>query len=163
MLCWVAQSCLTLCDLMDCSPAGSSVHGILQARILEWVAMPSTRGSSQPRNWTQVSHIAGSPGGLRNICTILKICNLYRFDLSLIMNTYFHNIIMLVFHHVIISFQTNQTDPSWFLFFNFTFSEGGSQHCLNFYKQLVIGSSMTIIKSDEQKQGDLGSSKDSVT
>ena len=40
------QSCLTLCDPMDCSPPGSSVHGILQARILEWVAMPSFRGSS---------------------------------------------------------------------------------------------------------------------
>ena len=46
----VAQSCLTLCDPMDCSPPGSSVHGILQARILEWVAMPSSRGSSQPRD-----------------------------------------------------------------------------------------------------------------
>ena len=43
------QSCLTLCDPMDYSPAGSSVHGILQARILEWVAMPSSRGSFQPR------------------------------------------------------------------------------------------------------------------
>ena len=39
----VAQSCLTLCDPMDCSPPGSSVHGILQARRLEWVAMPSSR------------------------------------------------------------------------------------------------------------------------
>ena len=38
------QSCLALCDSMDCSPPGSSVHGILQARILEWVAMPSSRG-----------------------------------------------------------------------------------------------------------------------
>ena len=44
---------------MDCSPPGSSVHGILKARILEWVAMPSSRGSSQPRNGTQVSGIAG--------------------------------------------------------------------------------------------------------
>ena len=44
------QSCLTLCDPMDCSPPGSSVHGILQARTLEWVAMPSFRGSSRPRN-----------------------------------------------------------------------------------------------------------------
>ena len=44
----VAQLCLTLCDLMD--PPGSSVHGILQARILEWVAMLSSRGSSPPRN-----------------------------------------------------------------------------------------------------------------
>ena len=44
------QSCLTVCDPMDCSPLGSSVHGILQARILEWVAIPSSRGSSQPRD-----------------------------------------------------------------------------------------------------------------
>ena len=43
------QSCLTPCDLMDGSPPGSSVHGILQARTLEWVAMPSSRGSSHPR------------------------------------------------------------------------------------------------------------------
>ena len=42
------QSCLTLCNLMECSPPGSSVHGILQARVLEWTAMPSFRGSSQP-------------------------------------------------------------------------------------------------------------------
>ena len=46
------QSCPTLCDPMDGSPLGSSVHGILQARILEWVAMPSHRGSSQLRNGT---------------------------------------------------------------------------------------------------------------
>ena len=45
----LSQSCLTLCDPMDCSRPGSSVHGLLQARILEWVAMPSSRGSSQPR------------------------------------------------------------------------------------------------------------------
>ena len=44
---------------MDCSPSGSSVHGILQARILEWVAMPSCRGSCPPRDWIQVSRIAG--------------------------------------------------------------------------------------------------------
>ena len=47
--CLVAQSCLTHCDPMDCSPPGFSVHGILQARILEWVAMPSSRRSSPPR------------------------------------------------------------------------------------------------------------------
>ena len=45
----VAQSCLTLCDPKDCSPPGSSVHGIFQARLLEWVAMPSSRGSSRLR------------------------------------------------------------------------------------------------------------------
>ena len=58
-LCLVTQSCPTLCDPMDCSPPSSSVHGILQARILKLVAMPSSRGSSQPRNQTQISCIAG--------------------------------------------------------------------------------------------------------
>ena len=46
------QSCLTLCDPGNCSPPGSSVHGILQERLLEWVAMPSSGGSSQPRDQT---------------------------------------------------------------------------------------------------------------
>ena len=58
----ITQSCPTLCSPMGCSPPGSSVHGILQARILEWVAMPSYRGSSQPRDQTRVfciSWIAG--------------------------------------------------------------------------------------------------------
>ena len=55
----VTQSCPTLCYFMDCGPSGSSVHGILQARILEWVAMPFSRGSSQPRDQTLVSCIAG--------------------------------------------------------------------------------------------------------
>ena len=55
----VAQSCLTLWDPVYCSPPGSSVHGILQARILEWVVMPSSGGSAQPRDQTQVSCIAG--------------------------------------------------------------------------------------------------------
>ena len=55
----VAQLCPTLSDPMGCSPPGSSVHGDLQARILEWVAMSSSRGSSQPRDQTQVSRIAG--------------------------------------------------------------------------------------------------------
>ena len=49
------QLCLTLCDPTDRSPPSSSVHGILYASILEWVAMPSSRGSSSPRDWTQVS------------------------------------------------------------------------------------------------------------
>ena len=49
------QSCLTLLDPMDCSLAGSTLHGILQARVLEWVAMPSSRGSSLSRDQTCVS------------------------------------------------------------------------------------------------------------
>ena len=55
----VAQSCLTLCDPMDCSLPGSSLHGILQARILEWIAISFSRGSSRLRDQTQVSCIAG--------------------------------------------------------------------------------------------------------
>ena len=52
------QSCLTLCNPMACSPPGSSVHGVLQASILEWVAMPSSRGFSQPRDQTHVSYVS---------------------------------------------------------------------------------------------------------
>ena len=55
----VAQSCPTLCDPMDCSLPGSSVHGILQRRILERVAISFPRRSSRPRDWTQVSCTAG--------------------------------------------------------------------------------------------------------
>ena len=55
----VAQSCLTLFDPMDRSSPGSSVHGIFQARVLEWVAISFSRGSSQPRDWTWVSFTAG--------------------------------------------------------------------------------------------------------
>ena len=55
----VVQSCLILCDPVDCSPPGSSIHGILQARILEWVAISFSRRSSQPRDRNPVSHIGG--------------------------------------------------------------------------------------------------------
>ena len=55
----VSQLCLTLCDPVDCSLPGYSVRGILQARVLEWVAVSFSRGSSQPRDRTQVSRIAG--------------------------------------------------------------------------------------------------------
>ena len=56
--CQVAESCLTLCDPMDCSPPSSSVHGILQARRVEWVAMPSSGGSSRPRDRTRISYMS---------------------------------------------------------------------------------------------------------
>ena len=55
----VAKSCLILFDLMDCSPPGSSVHGISQARILEWIAIFSPRASSPPRDQTCLSCLAG--------------------------------------------------------------------------------------------------------
>ena len=52
------QSCQTLCDPMDCSPPASSVHGILQARMLEWVAMPFSRGAFWPRDWTYIAYVS---------------------------------------------------------------------------------------------------------
>ena len=55
----VVQSCLTLCDPLDCSLPGSSVHGILQARILKWIAISFFRESPRPRDRTQVSRSAG--------------------------------------------------------------------------------------------------------
>ena len=56
------QLCLTLCYSMDCSLPGSSAPGVLQTRILEWVAMPSSRGSSQPRDRTCVSYVPALAG-----------------------------------------------------------------------------------------------------
>ena len=53
----VTQSCPTLCNSVEYSPPGSSIHGIIQARILEWVAIPFSRGSSRPRDQTRVSHL----------------------------------------------------------------------------------------------------------
>ena len=62
----VAQSCPTLCDPVGYSLPGSSVHGVLQARILEWVAIPLSKGSSRPRDRTQVSCIVGRFRALGN-------------------------------------------------------------------------------------------------
>ena len=59
VMCVFTKSSLTLCDPMDCSLPGSLVHGILQARILEWVAISSSRGSSRPRDQTGVFCLAG--------------------------------------------------------------------------------------------------------
>ena len=72
-------SCPTLWDPMDCRPPGSSVHGILQARMLEWVSIPLSRGSSQTRAQTQVSYIASrflpseSPGFNEPLGKVLKL------------------------------------------------------------------------------------------
>ena len=60
---WLLQSCQTLGDPTDCSLPGSSVHGILQARMLEWGAVPSSRGPARPRDRTQVSYISCMAGG----------------------------------------------------------------------------------------------------
>ena len=62
-MCVHAQFCPTLCNLMHSSPPVSSVHGIPQARILEWVMVPSSRGSSQPRDQTCISCVSCTVGG----------------------------------------------------------------------------------------------------
>ena len=81
--CSVGKLCLTLCDPMDCSPPGSSVHGIFQARILEWVAISSSRGSSQPRDPTPSPALAGRfftaepPGKPYSLIHKINICLLF--------------------------------------------------------------------------------------
>ena len=55
LMCMLNQSCSTLCDPVDCSPPGSSVHGVFQARMLEWVVISSSRGSSPPMNQNHIS------------------------------------------------------------------------------------------------------------
>ena len=78
----VIQACLTLCDPMDCSPPGSSVHGILQTRILEWGAVPFSRGSSWPRDWNwgllhcRQTLYPLSPQGSQELQTIPKLGSL---------------------------------------------------------------------------------------
>ena len=68
----MAQSCLTLCDSMDCSLTGCAVHGILQARILEWVAILFSRGSSQPESPAlQADSLPPEPPG-KNTVSFLK-------------------------------------------------------------------------------------------
>ena len=74
----VTQLCPTLCDPMDCNPPGSLVQGTFWARILEWVVIPFSRGSSQSRDWTQVSCIAGrffTVGATREaLCVCVCVC-----------------------------------------------------------------------------------------
>ena len=78
-ICVFAQLCLTFCDPVDCGPPGSSVHEIFQSRILEWVAISYSRGSSRPRDWTCISCIANSffttgPLGSPILYTVVCIC-----------------------------------------------------------------------------------------
>ena len=70
------QLCPTLCDPMDYSLPGFSVHGILQARILEWVAIPISRRSFRPRDWTHVSYVSCNAGGFFTICA----CNFAKYS-----------------------------------------------------------------------------------
>ena len=79
------QSCLTLCDPINCSLPGSSVHGILQARRLEWVAMPFSRRPSRTRDQTYVSYVSYiGRWVLSHIVKMVKNCHLHVGDLGLI-------------------------------------------------------------------------------
>ena len=93
----IAQSCLTLCNPTDCSLPSFSIHGIFQARILKWVVISLSRGSSWPRDWTWVSSIAGRcftvwasrKGWLyMHMINTLELCvyQLFVFDKSLLFN-----------------------------------------------------------------------------
>ena len=71
--CSVTQSCPTLCSLMDCSLPDPSVHGIFQARILEWVAIPFSGGSSRPRDQTCISCVSCNGRRILDHCTTCKV------------------------------------------------------------------------------------------
>ena len=84
----VAQLCPTLCYSMDCSPLGSSVHGFLQARVLEWVASSFSKGSSQPRDWTQgptlkADSLLSEPPGKPQFSFLLYTNNLFHLWLAI--------------------------------------------------------------------------------
>ena len=74
----VIQSRPTLCDPVDCSLPGSSVHGIFQAIVLEWIAISFSRGSSQPQDWTRVSHIVDRRFTIWATREVPKECSNYR-------------------------------------------------------------------------------------
>ena len=111
------QSCPILCDPMDCSPPGSSAHGILQARITEWAAMLSSRGSSQPRDRTCISCLlhwqAGSlplaPPGKPKYSIIIFKCSC-SFIISIITELFqlFVSIISNYFNHHLFSHSIEQ-------------------------------------------------------
>ena len=113
----VTQSCPTLCNPMDCSPPGSCVHGILQARILEWIAIPFSSRSFQPRDWSGVSCIAG------RFFTIWDIREAFSFRDS---NDRKIKLAGVVFLPLMLSFSTLEVwlhsffMPSMFLFNTFT-------------------------------------------
>ena len=73
------QSRLTLCDPMDYSPPDSSIHGILQARILDWVAMPSSRVSSQPGDRARISYVSALAGGFFTTSATWEVPPVYQF------------------------------------------------------------------------------------
>ena len=123
----VAQSCPTLCNPVDCSPSSSSVHGILQARILEWVAISFSRGPSWPRDQTQVSRITGRHFNLWENTLLLCffiILNLIKFYLQFFFLSRIHKIILnfrshriCIFYYIYILFWYKILN--WYFFYSF--------------------------------------------
>ena len=105
MLCLATQLCPTLCDTVDCSPPGSSVHGILQARILECVAFPFSRGifPTQESNW-----------GLLHCRQILKNKKHFSFSPRTLLN----NVFTILFHYFLLFYRQlhNSTFPKLLIF-----------------------------------------------
>ena len=75
----ILKSCPALCNLMDCSPPGSSVHGISLSRLLEWVAISFSRGSSQARDWTHIGRRILYHWATREVHAIIYFHNFYSF------------------------------------------------------------------------------------
>ena len=122
-------SCVWLCNPMDCSLPGSSVHGILQARILEWLAMPSFRGSSGPRDPTRIQGCRTEPHYLWQMCpmahTLVDSLCLFVPAPSLLLSTVSHTICtqVSIFNSVLppLTFILKAIGSPWCVFFFFIF------------------------------------------
>ena len=101
-----AQSCLTLCNPMNCRPPVFSVHGILQARILEWVAMSFSRGYSWPRDWTPVFCVSCTEGGFFTTEPLGKLNNKITLKELSLFSIWFYN--MLQHEYYLVSYRDAQ-------------------------------------------------------
>ena len=97
-VCVCVQLCLNLCKPMDCSPPNSSVHGVFQARILEWVAISSSRGSSRSRNWILISSISFTGRCILYYCATWEALNKMVYpNVTLKKKLFFDNITWIIF------------------------------------------------------------------
>ena len=117
------QSCPTLCDSVDCSLSGSSVHGILQARILQWVAMPSSRGSSRPRDWTCVFYISCIEAGSLSLALPGKPRTVEYYSAVKINELLIHATIYISIKRTLLS-ERSQTQVATFCVILFTWHSG---------------------------------------
>ena len=114
----VAQSCPILCDPMDCSPPGSSLHGIFQLRILEWVAISFSRGSSQPRDLTWASCIirgflTAEPPGKPFYCVIAGHNVSTIANIQLTLNKFLLNNLFSLLLHIWKSYLSSEESPMY--------------------------------------------------